>query len=70
MAVRVAKKVGDMNLHRFGTGSSMDSGVVSGNLPTRNFRDGNFPDPDAIDAKTVEKTIRIGMDACYACPVR
>jgi aldehyde:ferredoxin oxidoreductase len=44
--------------------------VASGNLPTRNFRDGNFENPDALDARTIKGTIRVGMEGCYACPVR
>ena len=56
--------------HNYGTGSGLDSGVASGNLPTRNFRDGAFPNPDALDARTIKNAIRIGMEGCYACPVR
>ncbi|MCW4019788.1 MAG: aldehyde ferredoxin oxidoreductase family protein [Candidatus Bathyarchaeota archaeon] len=70
MAKSIAKNVSDLNLHKFGTGAGMESGVASGNLPTHNFRDGNFSQPEAIDAKTIEKAVRIGMDGCYACPVR
>jgi aldehyde:ferredoxin oxidoreductase len=56
--------------HNYGTGSGLDGSVASGNLPTRNFRDGNFENPIALDARTIKDTIRIGMDGCYACPVR
>ncbi|MCS7120042.1 MAG: aldehyde ferredoxin oxidoreductase family protein [Nitrososphaerota archaeon] len=56
--------------HNYGTGVGMDSGVASGNLPTRNFRDGNFHNPQALDARTIKETISIGMDGCYACPIR
>lgn len=57
-------------LHNYGTGADLDGAVASGNLPTRNFTDGNFPNPDALDARTIKETIRIGMEGCYACPVR
>ena len=30
------------SLHQFGTGVGLDGGRLSGNLPTRNFRDGDF----------------------------
>jgi aldehyde:ferredoxin oxidoreductase len=56
--------------HNYGTGSDIDGYAASGNLPTRNFRDGNFSNPDALDAKTIKETIRIGMEGCYACSVR
>jgi aldehyde:ferredoxin oxidoreductase len=39
-------------------------------LPTRNFRDGAFPEVNKISAKTIKDTIRIGMEGCYACPVK
>ncbi|MEM2914384.1 MAG: aldehyde ferredoxin oxidoreductase C-terminal domain-containing protein, partial [Candidatus Bathyarchaeia archaeon] len=56
--------------HNYGTGAILDSFAAIGNLPVRNFRDGDFPNPDAIDAKTIKKTISVGMDGCYACSVR
>ena len=57
-------------IHNYGTGAEMDAGAASGNLPYHNFRDGNFPNVDAISSKTVKKTVSIGMDTCYACSVR
>ena len=57
-------------LHKFGTGAMMTSHVLSGNLPTRNFRDGEFPNPEAISAQTIAETVRVGMEGCYACAVR
>ena len=32
------------NLHTFGTGDGMDAMEATGNLPVRNFRDGDFPE--------------------------
>lgn len=52
-----------------GTGSAMDAGVATGNLPTRNFRDGNFEYPMKIDARTIKDTYSVGMNTCYACAV-
>jgi len=57
-------------MHEYGTGAAMKEGVLSGNLPTRNFRDAEFPDPEAISAQAIKDTVRIGMEACYFCPVR
>ena len=56
--------------HKYGTGSNLDAGVASGNLPIRNFRDGDFPNASALSAETIKETVRIGMEGCYACPVR
>ena len=54
----------------YGTGVDLSASVLMGNLPTRNFRDGGFAAADAISANAVAANIRIGMDGCYACPVR
>ena len=52
----------------FGTGGPM-SFAPTGNLPVRNFRDGLFPG-EKINGKVIKETIRIGMEGCYACPIR
>ena len=58
-------------IHLWGTGIDLTQGVLSGNLPTRNFRDGNFPSPKRISSKYwKEQGEMIGMDGCYACPIR
>jgi aldehyde:ferredoxin oxidoreductase len=58
------------SMHRFGTGAGMDGGRLTGNLPTRNFRDGDFVDVMDISAETIMERIGVGMDGCYACPIR
>ena len=58
------------NFSEFGTGAAMEGYEISGNLPVRNFRDGLFPGVKNIDAPTIKNTIRIGMDACFGCPIR
>ena len=58
------------NVYDFGTGAAMTKYVQSGNLPTRNFRDGNFENPEGISAQTIKKTVSVGMDSCWACGVR
>ena len=57
-------------LQDFGTGSMMEFYEAEGNLPVRNFRDGLFPGVKNINARTIKDTIRIGMEACFGCPVR
>jgi aldehyde:ferredoxin oxidoreductase len=55
---------------QYGTGTGMLGGSLSGNLPTRNFRDGGFPPVEQISAETLCEAWGIGMDTCYACPRR
>lgn len=54
----------------YGTGSPMARFEELGNLPVRNFRDGAFPGVDKINAVTLKEKIGVGMDGCFACPVR
>jgi aldehyde:ferredoxin oxidoreductase len=54
----------------FGTGSPMLRFEKLGNLPIVNFRDGRFPNVDKITPQTLKETIRVGMEGCFACPVR
>ncbi len=56
--------------HYNGTGGIMEAGVASGNLPIRNFADGEFADVGKISANAIRETIRIKMESCYACSVR
>ena len=50
-----------------------DGGLVwldeSGGLPTRNFQEGSFEEARAITGETITKTILVGRDNCYACPI-
>ncbi len=54
-----------------GTGGDyMEASALSGNLPTRNFRDGAFSGAKALDPRTIKETIGLNMESCYACPTR
>lgn len=57
-------------LHKYGTGVGIEGGVLSGNLPIRNFRDGEFPGAINLSAETFMEQIGIGMDGCFACAMR
>jgi aldehyde:ferredoxin oxidoreductase len=59
-----------MSLKEFGTGAAISHFEKIGNLPVRNFRDGDFPNADKISALAIKETIQIGMEGCFACPVR
>ncbi|MHC3129444.1 MAG: aldehyde ferredoxin oxidoreductase family protein [Candidatus Bathyarchaeota archaeon] len=56
-------------LHTYGTGDAMDVMEETGNLPIRNFRDGDFPEVDQISAEAVKEQVRVGMGTCFACVV-
>jgi aldehyde:ferredoxin oxidoreductase len=58
--------------HDYGTGVApmMLSSIPAGNMPIRNFRDGDFPTLGNITATAIKETIGIGMEGCYACVVR
>jgi len=56
-------------LHTYGTGIEMDVGAEVGNLPIRNFRDGDFPEVDSISAEAVKESVLVGMGTCFACAV-
>jgi aldehyde:ferredoxin oxidoreductase len=58
-------------LSEFGTGGpELPFYEQSGNLPVRNFRDGLFPNVTAINGVAIKEKVRVGMEGCYACPVR
>ena len=58
-------------LHKHGTGGgNLEGGVLIGNLPTRNFRDGNFEGVAGISGENFLPDIGVRMEGCYACAVR
>jgi aldehyde:ferredoxin oxidoreductase len=55
----------------WGTGGPMIERYIEiGSLPVRNFRDAQFPEIKLIHGGAIKDTIRIGMDGCFACPIR
>ncbi|NLE77284.1 MAG: aldehyde ferredoxin oxidoreductase family protein [Chloroflexi bacterium] len=56
-------------MRQTGTGLMMSAMHLMGNLPIRNFRDGDFA-VDRISAPTLKETYGVGMEGCYACAVR
>jgi aldehyde:ferredoxin oxidoreductase len=53
-----------------GTGGAMERFEEVGNLPSQNFRKGSFPGVSRISPTRIKDTIRVGMEGCFACPVR
>jgi aldehyde:ferredoxin oxidoreductase len=72
LAVWMGKNVDKVNrsYHTYGTGEAMGVYEATGNLPVRNFREGVFPNADAISARAVKEKVRVGMETCFACVVR
>ncbi len=68
--VRAGTKAGHM--HQFGTGADLVGMVHTGNLPTRNFRDGDMDLDQALELSSADFLGKIGtgMEGCYACAVR
>ncbi|MFX0058236.1 MAG: aldehyde ferredoxin oxidoreductase family protein [Candidatus Hodarchaeota archaeon] len=55
----------------FGTGGNlMEQFASSGNLPTRNFRDGEFKYAKEIDPALFSDKVNLKRETCYACPIR
>ena len=58
-------------ISEFGTGGPyMIPNERLGDLPIRNFRDGSFPEVNKIHGGVIKDSIRIGMEGCFACPIR
>jgi aldehyde:ferredoxin oxidoreductase len=73
MARRAAQEVKDGERAAWvataGTGgTSLEGGITSGNMPIRNFRDGEFPEIEGLEY-TMDK-IGVQMEGCWACAVR
>ena len=56
--------------HELGTGAGMVSGNAIGNLPVRNWSDGQFDDAAMIQADVLRDSYRVGMEACPSCQIR
>jgi aldehyde:ferredoxin oxidoreductase len=73
MARRAAKEVNEGNraawAHEAGTGGkALEGGILSGNMPIRNFRDGEFPEISGLEY--IMDKIGVKMEGCWACAVR
>lgn len=57
-------------LGEFGTAGIVNWQSTAGTLPTYNYNQGQFDNPDAISGQVMAKTILKARDTCYACVVR
>ncbi|MBN1584239.1 MAG: aldehyde ferredoxin oxidoreductase, partial [Anaerolineae bacterium] len=49
-------------------GKELEGGIVSGNMPIRNFRDGEFPEISGLEF--IMDKIGVKMEGCWGCAVR
>ncbi|NLX42272.1 MAG: aldehyde ferredoxin oxidoreductase, partial [Chloroflexi bacterium] len=68
--VREGRKAAGMAA--WGTGADQVSMLATGNLPTRNFRDGDFTEEQAREISSTDFMPKhgLGMEGCWACAVR
>jgi aldehyde:ferredoxin oxidoreductase len=65
------EKVGILKAwHEAGTGFDLDAGLMMGDVPVHNWRDGVMPTAAKINAITLRDTMGAGMDGCFGCPMR
>jgi aldehyde:ferredoxin oxidoreductase len=57
-------------LGEFGTAGIVNWQSTTGTLPTRNYNEGQFENPDPISGEVMAETILKERDTCYACIVR
>ncbi len=65
-----AKLLRNIPWYATGTGIGLASMVATGNLPIRNFRDGEFEGAANISAENLLKEMSVGREGCYACSAR
>ncbi|MHA1238765.1 MAG: aldehyde ferredoxin oxidoreductase family protein [Candidatus Odinarchaeia archaeon] len=56
-------------LPHLGTPALVSSMSEVGMLPSKNFREGVFPDAEKVSGETLSKTILVGRKACKGCPI-
>lgn len=56
--------------HEMGTARFITPQNETGQLPTYNFKTGYFEYGSEICGTTMKKTLEIGQEGCYACPIR
>ena len=49
-------------------GEELEGGILQGNMPIRNFRDGEFPEISGLEF--IMQKIGVKMEGCWACAVR
>lgn len=63
------KYPGSVSRHKYGTSEVVLPLNRDGTLPTLNFRGGSFEKAEEISGEKISKTIFIGREGCFACPI-
>jgi aldehyde:ferredoxin oxidoreductase len=63
------KRISEKKPLQFGTAGSLEPFNEMGNLPTKNWRLGRFPDADKIGGKAIHEKLSPKKKTCFACPV-
>ena len=63
------KYPGAVSRSTYGTAELVTPLNKDGTLPTLNFRGGSFIGADSISGETLNKTILVGREGCFACPI-
>lgn len=64
------KYPGSVSRSTYGTAELITPLNNDGTLPTLNFRGGSFDKADMMSGETINKTILIKREGCFACPIR
>ncbi len=64
------KHGGALSRSRLGTSDGLMAINKDGILPTRNFHKGSFDHAEEISGETMEETILVDREGCYACSIR
>lgn len=60
---------GTMGMRRYGTDMMVNVLNAAGGLPTRNFREAQFPTADKVGGETLAQTLLTRPRACFSCPI-
>ncbi len=59
-----------LQMHELGTAGGLLGLNAAGQLPTRNFRDGQFEGAESIGGEAMRDQILIDTGGCFACPIQ
>ncbi len=66
----IATNTGTQNWRKLGTAAIVNPLNAGGMLPTLNFKRSRFEGAERISGETMEETISVGNEGCYACGIR
>jgi len=57
-------------LRDFGTAGNLDAAIAFGNMPSKYYTQGAFPQATVLSGLTMAETILKGSKGCFGCPIR